>query len=185
MSLEEFYYVSQIIASVAVLASLIYLGVQTRQTSLNQRAAARANQVQGAISAIQTLANPPFASVFRDGAAASPDMSVMEAHQFAMRMRALFMLFQEQHKNWRVGLLDDEAWAPAKGALEAGMSSPGYRAAYKMWRPTFNTSFQELGDAALAQTKGNHGVDVGAAWLALAAEERAALDSAASPIERR
>ena len=50
MSLEEFYYVSQIIASTAVLASLIYLALQTRQTSRNQRAQmnqARSEWVRG------------------------------------------------------------------------------------------------------------------------------------------
>jgi hypothetical protein len=33
MSLESFYYISLIVASVAVLASLIYLALQTRQRS--------------------------------------------------------------------------------------------------------------------------------------------------------
>ena len=38
MSLENFYYVSQIIAAVAIFPSLIFVGLQLRQADKNQQA---------------------------------------------------------------------------------------------------------------------------------------------------
>ena len=44
MTLEEIYYISQIVAVIAIFCSLIFVGLQMRQSARNQRAVMHANR---------------------------------------------------------------------------------------------------------------------------------------------
>lgn len=46
MTLEEIYFISQTVASVAVIASLVYLALQTRQAARNAKAAMHENRAE-------------------------------------------------------------------------------------------------------------------------------------------
>ena len=67
MSLEEFYYVSQIFASIGVLASVIYLALQTRQTARNQKTALHQERVIQMANDLQRSIEPAIASVIKEG----------------------------------------------------------------------------------------------------------------------
>ena len=179
MSLEQIFYTSQIIAAAALVGSLIYLALQTRQAALNQRAIMHANREQAVEEISLRIGDPAFGAIWREGVYASPDMDVFKAHQFAWFARAHLNRFQEHFFGWREDLIGDERWSTTRGHLEMMLSYPGYRAFYRMWRTSANADFCALADQVLEEVRGRDAPDDARLWLTLAAEEKVAIDAPA------
>ena len=181
MTLADISDLSQAIAALAVVVSLIYLALQTRQTARNQRAMMHSARAQSIRQSFSTIGDPSFGAIWRAGVEAAPDMSIDEAQQFALFVRGQFASFQEHFLDWRAGLLDDERWGATRNGMAGILAAPGYRAVYRLWRPTANADFRALADTFLDEAKGKPFPDFAATWLVLAAEERAALAQGGTP----
>ena len=91
MSLEDIFYLSQSVASVAVVGSLIYLGLQVRSSGRSQRAIMQQGRADRASQAAITLASPELVHVFHKGLAGHADLTREEFMQWMMICRALFL----------------------------------------------------------------------------------------------
>src|SRR5579863_7507631 len=69
MSLEQIFYLSQSVASVAVIGTLIYLGLQVRAAERSQRAIMQQGRADRAANGALALADAELARVFRKAAA--------------------------------------------------------------------------------------------------------------------
>ena len=78
MTLEEIYFISQTIAAVAVIASLVYLALQTRQAAKNSRAAMHESRAATELHHIDTMTDREFHPIWAKGNAAAADMSDAE-----------------------------------------------------------------------------------------------------------
>jgi hypothetical protein len=130
MTLEELYYVSQIVAALMIFASLIFVGLQMRQSARNQRAVMHANRNQLITESLRLMGEPALARVYSAGAAAAPDMDALEVNQFVFLVRATLSSMQHQFLEWQEGLIDDARWKITRTALDNLLTSPGWRAAY-------------------------------------------------------
>ncbi len=181
MTLADISDLSQAIAAVAVVVSLIYLALQTRQSARNQRAMMHADRAQSIRTFMLKIADPTFAPIYRAGGDAAPDMDVLDAHQFGWYSFAQLNSMQEQFLDWREGLIDDGRWTITRGVLQSLLGLPGHRALYRIWRDGAHADFRAMADGLLEGAKGKPRPDMARAWLALAAEERAALAQGGSP----
>ena len=91
MTLEQIFYLSQSIASVAVVGSLIYLGLQVRSAERSQRAIMQQGRADRASNAALAIASPELAHVFQRGVAGDPTLTREELTQWMMICRALFL----------------------------------------------------------------------------------------------
>ena len=91
MTLEQIFYLSQSIASVAVVGSLIYLGLQVRSAERSQRAIMQQGRADRASNAALAIAHPELARVFQKGVAGDPTLTREELTQWMMMCRALFL----------------------------------------------------------------------------------------------
>jgi hypothetical protein len=175
MSLEEFYYVSQIAASVAVLASLIYLALQTRQTARNQQAQMHATRLQYVRDDVTRLADPAFSGTFRMGLAGDPNLKAEEGWQFVMTAYGLLLSFQEQFHEFHEGMLNKRRWEPSRSTLKRQLSSPGFRAVFHLFRAQLDTQFAAAVDEIIAEAKASPVEQLSfAKWQQLVAAERGA-----------
>lgn len=173
MTLEEFYYVSQIVAAIAIFASLIFVGLQMRQTSRNQRALMHANRNQSILESLRNMGDPALARVLLAGAAATPDMDSLDINQFVFNARATFSGMQHQFLEWREGMIDDVRWKITRDSLHILLMSPGYRAAYLMWREYGATPpFRAVCDDMIQNNACQLPADTSAVWRTLAAQQR-------------
>jgi hypothetical protein len=78
MTLEAASFLSQIVAAFAVVASLIYLALQMRQTSRNQQAQMHQSRLHIVRDLALRLADPEFATTWRAGATAEPSMDTLD-----------------------------------------------------------------------------------------------------------
>ena len=179
MSLEEVYYVSQVVAAVAIIGSLIYLGVQTQQTSKNQRAMMHQSRVDNIRDIFNKIGDPAFAAIYRAGASAEPGMETNACAQFAYFARGQLNSLQELFLQRRDGMIDERRWNISRGAIRTLLTYPGYRALYKLVRGGLDPDFVALTDSILIETKDKAPPDEFAlAWADLASQERATMDAA-------
>ena len=164
------------VASVAVLASLIYLALQTRQTSKNQQAQMHAARLQMFNGLVSKTGDAAFSQTWQAGLAGEPGLTDAQAREFGAVACMLLQAFQEQHLELQEGMIDARRWNGSKQALRQFLAQPGFRAMFKLMRNGLDKECVALVDALMVETKGqlsapNHG----AVWLALAAEERVAM----------
>jgi hypothetical protein len=175
MSLEDFYYVSQIIASVAVLASLIYLAIQTRQAARNQQAQMHAMRLQAIREDIRRMADPAFQHTYQSGMAADTQLQPAELGSFLVFVYGLMLNFQEQFHEFQEGMINARRWEPSKLALRRQLTMPGFRAAISTFRAELDAQFVALVDQLLAELKTAPAMQsTYLSWKQHAEEERAA-----------
>jgi hypothetical protein len=180
MSLEEFYYVSQIVASIAVLASLIYLALQTRQTARNQQAQMHIMRFQFIRDFTFKIGDRSFGETFSAGMEAEPGMSAAQSREFFLFVYSLIQSFEEQFYERREGMIDARRWDSSRSALKAMLARPGFRAVYKIWQSRLDKDFVALADTLIAEAKKEPTPpDIVAVWQMLAASERASATATA------
>ena len=128
MTLEDAYFISQIIAAGAIIASLIFVLLQMRQNDLTQRAAmhqARADRIIGIFS--QQSASAPLITK----AAVSPEtLNGVEIAQLRAAIMILVLNLEDQLWQFKQGRLDQASVDRSRFAASRMMSVPAMRAAW-------------------------------------------------------
>lgn len=156
MTLEDFYFISQIVAAIGIMLSLIFVGLQVRQST-------RQAKVDAADTAHRNFADR-YQSITREQAAlnaqAMRDFSSLDGEEqqlvyaFAMRM---LINFQEVHSKWSAGSFPDDRWEFWDAWIVTVMS-PLFDRVWADRRYMFSAAFQNYIDAKLAANSGpKHG----------------------------
>ena len=171
MSLENIFYVSQSIAAVAVIASLLYLAQQVRQAERVQRATMQQGSADRTSQASLVVANPELARVFQRGIAGDPDMTREEFAQWMVICRALFLSGEDSFLQHEAGMLSEAAFDSYVAGVKFYFSSPGMRAAWKLSEGQFGSDFRSFANAMLAKTPISQAPDAYVQWRKLLASE--------------
>jgi hypothetical protein len=143
LSLEQASFVAQIVSALAVIASLIFVGVQlTKATS-----AIRANSSQ-AHSGLYTdlvrsiIDNREFARTWSIGLTDPDALNEEEWVQFVAYSSALFRLYESSRVQWLNGRLDDEHWHTIERQAADFGHLPGLRVAWQLRGHWFSPEFR-------------------------------------------
>lgn len=173
MSLEDIFYVSQTIASVAVVGSLIYVGLQVRYAERSQRGLmqqARADRTSGGAL---TVASAELARIWMKGGDGDPDLTPLEFTQWLLLTRSAFLSGEDSILQYKAGLMSKETYDTYVAGAHFYMVKPGFRAAWKIQRMQFGPEFRTFGDALLKGVSVAPAADTLAEWNALVRAERA------------
>lgn len=173
MSLEQVFYLSQSLASIAVVGSLIYLGLQVRGADRSQRAIMQQGRADRASNASLTIANAELAHVWRRGMDADPTMTREEVTQWLLVSRSAFLSGEDSFLQHKAGTLDQAAFDSYCASVRTYMSYPGFRAAWKLSATQFGKEFRAFVDAQVAATQTAVHVDIYAEWQKLVRAEGA------------
>lgn len=179
MSLENFYYVSQIIASVAVLASLVYLALQTRMGARNQKAQMHESRSQWLRHEARLLGDPSVNEVTRRGMASDLSMSEPQINQFFFHAVSFYLSWEEQMRQHREGMIDDARWSQTEAYIRDFMQSPGWRAVAKMYmaQQQIDPAYSALLTRLLGDVKPAKRVPVADIWKSLVSQELLAMQT--------
>ena len=131
MTLEGVYFITQIIAALAVIASLLYVGLQLKQNTQAIRAAAVQSITETvATNATNIAANPANALLFRRGLADYAELSNTEKAQFVQLMNGIFLSQDSIFWLYSNGSFPEELWQRELGALRAWLATPGGKSAW-------------------------------------------------------
>jgi hypothetical protein len=163
MSLEQISYLSQIIASVAVVGSLLYLAQQVRQAERNQRAMIQQGRADRTSAAALLVASPELATVFRKGVNGEP-LTREEFNQFLMLARGMLLSGEDSYLQHKVGLLDERAFDSWLASARVFMAAPGLRAMWRLTSHHYSREFREFSEKNIVNQPIATGADAYAAW---------------------
>jgi hypothetical protein len=154
MSLEQASYLSQIVGALAVLGSLLFVGLQIRQNTHSQKIVA-VDSLAAAIAAINVPAmespamGEALSSAMHDWFSATREQRIV-AHYF------LFSYFKLSENAWyqqKAKVLDSEQWSGWETMTRAYFHSPGVRGTW--WprrRQAYSPEFQAFLEGTTAPT---------------------------------
>jgi hypothetical protein len=137
MTLEDAYFISQIIAATAIVASLIFVGVQLRQSERTQRAAMHQGRTQRGMDMALRSAEPHIVDAIghfiRMDAGATPG-HFMQANAL---LRAMVLNLDDVAWQHKAGMLDKAVLDNTIAPMQRLFSIPGLRALWLVARPTY------------------------------------------------
>jgi hypothetical protein len=118
MNIESMANYADVIGGIAVIVSLIYVGIQIRRN-------AKSSQSQANQGAHESLANvsleiakdPNFSSLTRKGMIAFDELTEEEKFQFILLMVTVFRRFENIFYQYHKGFLDKELWEGYKQSM--------------------------------------------------------------------
>jgi len=152
MSLENFYYASQIISSVAVLASLIYLALQTRQTSINQKALMNQGVINRGSDAVHWMSEPRVLELTARIYSGETEFTLQELLHLRLLLRIQLLNCQDTYIQHKAGLVDQMTMDNNLGVMRIFLSQPVYRALWTDNRSTYSPELIAFVDGLIAQT---------------------------------
>jgi hypothetical protein len=175
MSLEQVFYLSQSIASIAVVGSLIYLGLQVRGAERSQRAMMQQGRADRSSNASLTVANSELARVWQKGTDGDPSLTRDELTQWLLLCRSAFLSGEDSFLQYKAGALDQYAFDSYCAGVRSYMGRPGFRAAWSLLGSQFGKEFRAFVDMQVSATSPESVVDIHAEWQKLVLAEKATL----------
>lgn len=127
MTLEQYSYLAEIIGTVAIVITLIFLVVQLRQNT----ASVRANTYQGWAAANvginAAMSNPAQSKIMWEGNLDSTNLTSDSVVVFGMMNMALMQMAQSTDYLYRTGALDRELWEAEMNRAAGILAMPGTR----------------------------------------------------------
>jgi len=144
MSLQQFSLLADIAASIAVIISLVYVGIQVKDNSRAVRSAA----IAGAIEAMQTfyltLGNNRQASdLWLEVITSSEAKPTHDEFQFMMLIHSAFLAFQNAFMQVREGTLDTELRESLGTAVITVKDLPGFKRYWGQRKAFFQENFRQ------------------------------------------
>lgn len=179
MTLEQISYLSQMVAAFAVVASLVFVGMQIRQGEKTQRAVMHDNRLRQIRETSLHITTPGVTEGYIKGSGAEADITPAEWTQFFFITLVQDMTRDEQYRQFREGLISAERWGQTHATILGSMTLPGHRAMYQINRRLFSAEFQKLLDGMMKDVvplDPNFRFEM---WKSLASAERAKMGGAA------
>jgi hypothetical protein len=141
MTLEELYFVSQTIAAVAIVASLLYVALQLRQTERNQRAIIQQGRATRNLTLTMRQTEVEMAALMAKAGTEWSSMSDVELLQFIGWTRGILFHFEDSYLQHLDGLMDERAFESARSSLASILSRPASRATWEVTRTFHSPAF--------------------------------------------
>ncbi len=152
MNLADLASIGSFVSGVAVLVSLVYLGVQTRQNVKHSQALIQQGRAQRTFELRIRWGEFDWNDGMMACANGSPDVTAKDVRKFMSLMRAFLVNYEDSYLQHEHGLLEGEAFDNVEAAFRAAMTGPGHRVAWKTSRHFFGFGFQAYVDRIIAET---------------------------------
>lgn len=178
MTLAEISDIAQTVAALAVVVSLVYLAIQTRQAARNAKAAIHEDRAATILGHIDNMIDGDFHPVWNKGNRIAADISDEEVERYMLFVAGVVLVWEERFRQKQEGMLDDDRWASSERTIARFTTASGFRAMITLLRPGFDPEFGAMIDRHIAQGRAAPDSNRAAAWRVAAAKE---LEATASP----
>jgi hypothetical protein len=150
MSFSELANIANLISSVAVLGSLIFLGQQIRQSARNQRSIMDRGRSQQVSDWLQFIASPEMAPLVLRGHALDPKPTLDEHHRYIWCMYPILLHYEDSFYQHRERMLGEEQHISICNQMRDSARVPGFRAVWAEVRDRFPEEFRSFADRMFA-----------------------------------
>ena len=143
MTLEEWAFVAQIVSAIAVIASLLFVGLQLRHAAAAIRATSSQAHSGLYTDLVQSIIdNADFARAWSIGVSEPGKLSEEEWVRFVAYASALFRLYESSRVQWLNGRLDEEHWHTIERQAADFGHLPGLRRAWELRGHWYSPEFR-------------------------------------------
>ena len=152
VSLEDFYFISQIIAALALVISLIFVGIQIRQNTAQAKRSEEATKAAATEAQFRSLMewyysqSPATSAILAKASLDYDGLNAEERFQFLTTFSPLIVNLQEAHTKQSEGLLSEERWAIFDATASRITLIPAIEKGWEELRYQFTTEFQAYFD---------------------------------------
>lgn len=164
MPLEDAYFISQIIAAVAIVASLIFVGLQLRYSARAHRAVIEQGRADRSTAMFSAWIEPQHAALIERIAAGDPSLTSTELYRAQFIFRTAMINFEEAMLQQKAGFMHDAAWATTKAAMQSYLRNPGFQALWAMLRPTYSAELTAAVESLIDRTSLSQQSDLTQHW---------------------
>ena len=152
MTLEEIYYVSQSIAAIAIIGSLVALIGQNYASQKMTRDAAVRNQIEGLQNVSRALFETPgMADVWVRGLGSFDQLSNEDRVKFTAFVTYTLRIWEGLHAQFRHRQLDGDIWRGHILQLRDVQNFEGSKKVWELRRHAFSEEFREFYECNLSQ----------------------------------
>ena len=143
MNWEAIVAVSEVIGTVAVVATLIYLAIQIREGTKATNAATRESVSKSSLEfLLQISGSAETTEIFLKGLH-SDSLEPVDLMRFDMIIHAAFEIFDSTYSQWRRGVLIDEDWEKWREVMSDYVAYEGVQASWARQGKNFSPAFRE------------------------------------------
>ena len=140
MSLENLYFIAEIIAALAVIASILYLAIQVKHSNAQNQASARFEFVRAMGEVNLSIAqDESLAEIVRKGINAFEEMSENEIMRFQMLVGQYTNVWSVMYGLYHDKLLPESEWFAVRKDIHSLLYQGGGRV---LWRANLSKSFE-------------------------------------------
>ncbi len=153
MSLSELANIANLISSVAVLGSLIFLAWQIRQSARNQRSMMDRGRSQQVSDWLQFIASPDIAPLVLRGHANDPKLTPDERRRYLWCLYPILLHYEDSFYQHCERMLGDAQYTSICNQMRDSAHYAGFRAAWGEVRDRFPEEFRAFADEMFASPK--------------------------------
>jgi hypothetical protein len=173
MTLSDIASVASVVSGLAVLGSLIYLGLQTRQDTKHSRALIQQGRAARTAETLIRWGEVEWSDDMDACLAGATEVSAKDMRRFLLLARAIFVSYEDSYLQHQQGLLIGAAFDHFDASTRAVLESRGARMAWRVNRRFFASGFKAYMDHIVGEAAAKPTVSDMARWLAAASEETA------------
>ena len=173
MSLSDLASLGSFVSGVAVLVSFVFLGLQIRQSNINQRSLVQQGRSDNELELMLRLIEPHLHESMMRGRGGDLTMEPAQVDAFVRAWIATLSLWEDGFLQRQAGTIDAASFTSSAAAHRVFMSYPGCRAAWRTVRGQFTGAFRDYLDGVLRETRPVRPPDITATWKAFVTEEQA------------
>ena len=161
-------------SSVAVIVSLLFLGLQIRQSNRNQRSLMQQGRSARNVELLSRLGDPTVSNVI-SRAANGETLTDQDCFIMYSYLTSVFWSYEDCFFQFHLGMLDPKSWASDGVTLRRLLGNPAYRAVWRYARGGIGDEYRSFIDGLAAESGPKLPPNLPNTLRQYIAEERAAL----------
>jgi hypothetical protein len=141
-------------SSVAVVVSLLFLGLQIRQSNRNQRSLMQQGRSARNVELLSRLSDPRVSDAI-SRAANGETLTDQDCFVLYSYMTSVFWSYEDCFFQFHLGMLDPKSWASDGTILRRLLGNPAYRAVWRFARGGIGDEYRSYLDGLAAESRHN------------------------------
>lgn len=146
--------ITQVIGTLAVIVSLIYLAIQVRQGTKNLRTTTRDSSFRSLMEwNYHIMSDPDLAWIFQQGCKDFDTLNERERARYVHIMYSFIKMFENLYLHYSDKSVDTDVWEHNRHILEAYANQPGaqyyWSQRFGIFHPDFQKFFREIKSSAI------------------------------------
>jgi len=144
--------IGELIAAIAVVVSLLFVGIELQQNNRIQRQTATRNLVRDWTEAISAYKNPELACLSVRLLNDPTNLTQQEATQIEAVYWHIYKVYEQIHYQYEEGMIDESVWGGFSNNIRIEASYESYRVWWLSYQRTFSPRFRKFMSDTLAAT---------------------------------